>query len=112
MRRRLVGQLVDAFKLFADVVGVEHGVFGGLAQAVGAIGQDVGQRADEHAEVAVEHAHAADGLRAVVVEAERAVRFCRRPPASAGTARGSSCRPPGRSPDRRRRAAWRRFCAG
>ena len=70
---RLVRQVEDAFQLGADVVGVQHGVFGGLAQAVGAVGQDVRQRADEHAEVAVEHAHAAHGLRTVVVEAERAV---------------------------------------
>jgi hypothetical protein len=30
----LVGELVEVFKLGADVVGVEDGVFGGLAQAV------------------------------------------------------------------------------
>ena len=71
--RRLVGQLVIAFELLADVVGVEHRVFGGLAQAVRAVGEDIGQGADEHAEVAVEHADAANGLRPVVVEAERAV---------------------------------------
>ena len=73
-RRGLVGQLVEVFELVADVVGVEHRVFGGLAQAVGAVGQDVGQRADEHARVAVEGAHAADGLRPVVVPAQLAQR--------------------------------------
>ena len=70
---RRVGQVVNAFQSLADVVGVEHGVFGGLAQAVGAVGQDVGERADEHSEVAVEGAHASYGLRTVVFEAQRAV---------------------------------------
>src|ERR1035441_4961004 len=51
--RRFVGQLVNVFELFADVVGVEDGVFGGLSQPVRPVGQDVGQRADEHAGVAV-----------------------------------------------------------
>ena len=61
-RGRAVGQLVHILKVLADVVSVQHRVFGGLPQAVRAIGHDVSQGADEHAEVAVEHAHPADGL--------------------------------------------------
>ena len=111
-RWRLVRQFVVAFELFADVVGVEHGVFGGLAQAVRAVREDVGEGADEHAEVAVEHAYAADRVRAVVVEAERAVGIFADDRAWAEKARGSSCTRPGRSRGRRRRAVWRRSCAG
>ena len=70
--RRLVRQVVVRLQLLADVIGVEHGVFGGLPQAVGTVGHDVGQRAHQHAEVAVEHAHPADGLRAVVFKAAAA----------------------------------------
>ena len=68
-RGRLIWQLVMAFELLADVVRVEHSIFRGLAQAVGAVGEDVSQRADKHAEVAVKHANAADRVRPIVVQA-------------------------------------------
>ena len=71
--RRRVRQVVNAFQSLADVIRVEHRVFRSLPQAVRTVGEDVGQRADEHSEVSVKGAHAADGVRAVVVEAERAV---------------------------------------
>ena len=68
MRGRGIGQIVNAFEILANVVRIQHGVFGGLPQAVGAVRQNVGQRADEHAEVAVESAHPSDGLRPVIFE--------------------------------------------
>ena len=73
-RARLVGQLKSAFELGADVVGVQHGVLGGLAQAVRPVGQDVRQRADEQPEVPVPRAHAPDRLRTVKVQPEHSIR--------------------------------------
>src|SRR5690242_2789334 len=70
-----VRQIVGAFESLANVVCIEYGVFGGLAQAIGSIGQNVGQRANEHPEISVERANAADGLWTFVVEAESAVRL-------------------------------------
>src|SRR4051794_38574518 len=72
-RSGLVRQLVNAFELLANVIGVEHRVFGGLAQAIWTIGEDVRQRAHEHTEVAIEGAHASDRMRAVVLKSELAV---------------------------------------
>src|SRR3954462_11800454 len=72
-RSGFVRQLVNAFKLFANVVRVEHRVFSGLAQAIWTIGEDVSQRAHEHAEVAIEGAHPSDGMRAVVLKSKLAV---------------------------------------
>ena len=46
-----------------DVVGVEHRILGDLAQAVGAVAQHVGERAHEHAHLAVEALQAAERLR-------------------------------------------------
>jgi hypothetical protein len=46
-----------------DVVGVEHRVFGDLLQSVGAVAEDVGERAGEHAHLAVERGHASKRLR-------------------------------------------------
>ena len=65
---RSVGQIEVRLELLADVDGVEHRVHGGVAQARAAVRQDVGQRAHQHAEVAVEGAHAADGVLAPVIE--------------------------------------------
>ena len=59
--------------MLANVVGVEHGVFRCLAQALRTVGHDVRQRADKHPEIAVEHADATDGLRAIVVQPKGAV---------------------------------------
>src|SRR5690242_9430629 len=72
-RSRFVRQVVDAFKLLANVVGVEHCVFGSLTQAVGTVGEDIGQRTHEHTEVAVEGAHATNGFWAVVLEPKFAI---------------------------------------
>src|SRR6267143_981232 len=72
-RRRLERQLVNIFKLFADVVSVEHRVFGGLAQDVAHISHDVGERANVHAEVSVESLYAANRLGSVVIQAEFAI---------------------------------------
>src|SRR5262249_5118703 len=69
----LVRQVVILFQFFADVVGVEHRIFRRLAQAIGTIGHNVGKRAHLHAEVAIEHPHATDGLRTVIVEPEQGV---------------------------------------
>src|SRR5690348_13771909 len=72
-RSRLVWQLVDAFELLANVIGVQDSVFCGLAQTVRTVGKNVGKSAHKHAEVAVKGAHATNRLRAVVLEAELAV---------------------------------------
>ena len=71
--RRRVGEIVSALHSFANVIGVEHGIFGGLAQAIRAIGENVGQSADEHSEVAVKGTHAADRQRSVVFKGQRAI---------------------------------------
>src|SRR4030095_12512323 len=57
-----VGQIEKAFEASADVVCVEHSVFGGLPHA-GAVGENVGERADEHAKVSSERANLADRIR-------------------------------------------------
>ena len=73
--RSFVRNFVHIFQLLANIVGVEDRVFGGQAQAIVAVGHDVGERAHVHAEVAVEHANAADGLGAVIVESQAAIRL-------------------------------------
>ena len=50
------------FEAAQDVVGVEHRILGDLLQAVGAVAEDVGQRAGEHAHLAVEGDHSAEGV--------------------------------------------------
>src|SRR5580692_3154189 len=70
---RVVGKIESSFKFFADVVRVEHRIFGGLPQTVGTVGINVCEGADEHAEVSVEGAYASDRLRTVVFEAQRAI---------------------------------------
>ena len=70
---RRVGQIVGAFEAFTNVVRVEHGVFRGLAQAVGTIRLDVGEGADEHSEITIEGTHASYRLRSIIVEAQRTV---------------------------------------
>ena len=55
-----------------DVVGVEHRVARDLPQPVGAVAEDVGERAGEHAHLAVERDHAAEAVRR---DARRAVFF-------------------------------------
>ncbi len=70
---RGVGQIVHAFQSLANVVGVEHGVFSGLAQSVRTVGENVSQGTDKHSEIAVESAHPADRLRPVIFEAQSAV---------------------------------------
>ena len=60
--------------MFADVICVEDGVFRGLANA-GAVGEDVSQSANEHAEISAEGFYAADGVRANLLEGKAAVFF-------------------------------------
>src|SRR5438445_6563094 len=73
-RSGFVRQLVNSFELLANVVRVEHRVLGGLAQPIWTIGEDVGQRAYEHAEVAVEGADASDRMRTAVLKSKLAIR--------------------------------------
>ena len=54
------GQLVLQSR--KHVVGVEHGIFGGLAQPVGPVAEHIGQGAHEHAHLAVKPFHAAKAL--------------------------------------------------
>src|SRR5215467_6745274 len=68
--RAFVRQIVVTLELFADVVGVEHGIFSSLAEPVGPVGHDVSQRAHMHAEITVEHTYPANRLRTVVVETQ------------------------------------------
>src|SRR5580700_692808 len=72
--RTRVRKIVDAFEIFADVVGVEHRIFGGLANA-GPVGEDVSQGANEHAKIAAEGFNAADGFLALEIESEAATFF-------------------------------------
>ena len=44
----------DVLERGHDVVGRQHGVLGRLLQTVGAVAHDVGERAGEHAHLAVE----------------------------------------------------------
>ena len=114
-RRRAA--LIRSREAGADVVGVEHRVLGGLPHAVGAVREHVGERAHEHAHLAVEGGDAAERLRrvaglaacldelgAVAVSAHEGHRREGREPLPRA--------PPGRRPDRRRHAASRRSCAG
>ena len=58
--RRGVRKIVSSFQPFANVIGVQHGIFRGLPQAIRPVRHDVSQRADEHSKVAVKRAHPAD----------------------------------------------------
>src|SRR5215831_8026207 len=71
--RRVIRQIVCAFESFANVVGVQNGVFGGLAKTVRAVRLNVGEGADEHPKVSVESAHTPDRMWTVVFETESAV---------------------------------------
>ena len=66
-RGRLVRQIVVRLQQGAQIVGIQHRIERGIAQSVAAVSQDVGQRADVHAHVAVEGAHSSDGLRQIVI---------------------------------------------
>jgi len=54
-------------EFLADVDRVQHRIHRGVAQSGSSVRQDVGERAHQHAEVAVEGADAADGVLALVV---------------------------------------------
>ncbi len=58
----VVGNGVCTFQSRLEVVGVQHGILGDLAQPLGAVHGDVGVGAHEHAEVTVEGLDPADGL--------------------------------------------------
>src|SRR5262249_36652243 len=70
-----VRKIEDVFQSFADIVGIQDGVFSRLTQPVRSVRLNVGEGAHEHAEVAIEGANPTDGLRTVVVESERSVGF-------------------------------------
>ena len=53
----------DVLKAPQDVIGVEHRVLGDLLQAIGAVAEDVGERAREHAHLAVECDHPSECVR-------------------------------------------------
>ena len=72
-RRRVVRQVIRAFQPRANVVRVQHRELRDSAHAVRSHRAHVRQRANEHAEVAVERAHAADRIGMRIVEIERAV---------------------------------------
>ena len=65
------------------VVGVEHRVLGDLLQPVRAMAEHIGQRAGEHAHLAVERGHAAEAVRMILArgllldQADMAVRIAR-----------------------------------
>ena len=71
--RRGIWEIVDSFHSLANVVGIEHSVFRGLAQAVGAVSLNVGQSAHKHSEIAVKGAHTAHRLWPIVIESQGAV---------------------------------------
>ena len=70
-----MGQVEHALDLLAQVVRGQNSVERCLRQAVAAHGQDVRVGADEHSEVAVEAAHAADRLRPLEIKRVVAVRL-------------------------------------
>src|SRR5579859_6574847 len=59
--RQGIGEIENAFEVFADVIGVKHGVFGGLAHA-GAVREDIGKGANQDAEISAEGFYTADGV--------------------------------------------------
>ena len=63
----LYGKIVVRFQQLADVVRVQHRIQRRLPQSIAAVRHDVGQRANQHAEIAVECAHTADRLRQIVI---------------------------------------------
>ena len=111
--RPVEGQVVGTPQPMAQPVGVEDGSLGDPAQPVAPVGQDVGQARASDQGVAVPAVDPADRLL-------RRRRPSRTPPsgvgvgpaARAGTRPGGARRPPGRPPGLRRRAVWRRSCAG
>src|SRR5581483_4124042 len=70
----LVGKIIKIAKLAHDIVGVEHGVFRGLAQSFGAIRQDVRQRAHSHAKVSIERADPPDAFGTIKIQSIASVR--------------------------------------
>src|SRR5712671_6242557 len=66
-----IRQIVNAFQMLADVVGVEHRVLRGLPDA-GTIRQNVGERAHQHSEISGERFYATDGIRPHRFEAKPA----------------------------------------
>src|SRR5262249_55560408 len=69
-----IGKIENAFQLLANVVGVEDRVLGGLTDA-GAVGQNIGQGANEHAEISAEGTHFADGGRPHAFKSQLAACF-------------------------------------
>src|SRR5947207_4225263 len=73
--RALIRQLVNLFEFLADVIGIKDGIFSGLPQAIKAVGHDVSQRANMHAEIAIEHPHSPYRFRTVVIKSQGTVRL-------------------------------------
>src|SRR6476661_248734 len=69
-----VGKIERAFEVLANVIGVKHGVFGGLAHA-GAVSEDVRKGANQDAEISAEGFYPTDGVRAHLFEGEAAIFF-------------------------------------
>ena len=65
--RRGVRQVEIRLELFADIDRIQHRIHRGVAQSGAAMRQDVSQGSHQHAEVAVERAHAADGALALEI---------------------------------------------
>jgi hypothetical protein len=84
-RGEIIGEIEIRLEIFANVIGVEHGVFGGLADTW-SVSQRVSQRAQQHAEISGEGAHASYGFRAIMIECVGAVRLL----TTTGTGRNGS----------------------
>ena len=69
-----IGQVENAFEMLANVVCVEDRVFRGLTHA-GAVRENVGERADQDAEISAEGFDSADGVRADLFEREASAFF-------------------------------------
>src|SRR5712672_857483 len=66
-----IREIVNAFQMLADVVGVEHRILGGLPDA-GTIRQNVSEGAHQHSEISGERFYATDGIRPHRLEAKPA----------------------------------------
>ena len=78
----VVGHRKNVGQLHPHVIGVQHGVLRGLRNALASDGQQVGQCADHHQEIAAERPHVADGFRRIFPGQERRQELL----AAAGTA--------------------------
>src|SRR3974377_1182652 len=66
----IIGQVVDAFELAHDIVGIEHSRLGSTTQSSGTQGSNIGVRSDHHAEAGSEGPHLPYGFWPMEFEAE------------------------------------------